>query len=187
MIQLLGQLPGGAQIGVELLDHMDREANGAGLVHQRPLHGLANPPGGVGGEAVAQFGIEFFHGADQAQVTLFDQVQESEAAIDVATGDFHHQAQVGLDHVASGFLVALLDQARVVDLFLCGEQGGKADLPKIEVGGIHDLFVGKMAGGQRFLDSLLRVLLAVFEGVFRLLEKAFLIAHITCLTAVFIG
>ena len=123
MVQLLGQLARGAQVDIEFLDHMDGEANGTGLVHDRPFDGLADPPGGVGGEAEAALGIELFHRADQAQVALFNQVQQGQATVDIAPGNFHHQAQVALDHPPPGSLITLDRQTGVVLLLVGGQQG----------------------------------------------------------------
>ena len=75
MVELLGQLPRGTQVDVELLDHVDRQADGAGLVHDRPFDGLANPPGRIGRETETALRIELFYRADQTEVALFDQVE----------------------------------------------------------------------------------------------------------------
>ena len=76
MIEFLRQLAGGAQVDVEFLDHMDRQPDGPGLIHDRTLDGLANPPGSVGRVTETAFGVEFLHRSDQAEVALFDQVQQ---------------------------------------------------------------------------------------------------------------
>ena len=61
--------------------------------------GLADPPGGVGGEFVAAAILELIHGLHQADIAFLDQVEELQAAIGVFLGDGDHQAQIGLDHL----------------------------------------------------------------------------------------
>jgi hypothetical protein len=114
VVQALGQAAGRLEVDVDLLDHVDGQADRAGLVHDRPLDGLADPPGGVGGEAEAALGVELLHRADQAEVALLDQVEQRQAAVEIAPGDLHHQAQVAHDHALAGGAVPLLGQARVV-------------------------------------------------------------------------
>ncbi len=48
MIEFLCELSRCPQVDVELFDHMDRQPDRAGLIHDRPFDGLANPPGGIG-------------------------------------------------------------------------------------------------------------------------------------------
>ncbi|MGX1252934.1 hypothetical protein RKD48_005445 [Streptomyces ambofaciens] len=73
-----------------------------GLVGQGAGHGLADPPGGVGGELVAPGVVELLDRADQPQVPLLDQVQHGQPAADVPLGHRHHEPQVGLDQAALG-------------------------------------------------------------------------------------
>lgn len=87
---------------VDQLHDVDGDADGAGLVGQGAGHGLADPPGGVGGELVAAGVVELLDGPDQAQVPLLDQVQHGQPAPDVPLGHRHHEPQVGLDQAALG-------------------------------------------------------------------------------------
>ena len=87
---------------VDRLDHVDRDADGAGLVGDGAGDGLADPPGGVGGKLVAAAVFKFFDGLHQAHVALLDQVEEGEAAVRVFLGDGNDEAQVGLHHFALG-------------------------------------------------------------------------------------
>jgi len=48
MIEFLSELTRCPQVDVELLDHMDRQPDRAGLIHDRPFDGLADPPGSIG-------------------------------------------------------------------------------------------------------------------------------------------
>jgi hypothetical protein len=79
-----------------------RDADGARLVGDGAGDGLADPPGGVGGELVAAAVFELVHRLHQADVAFLDQVEELQAAVGVLLGDGDHQAQVGLGHLALG-------------------------------------------------------------------------------------
>ena len=104
--QFLHELLLGAPQLVDDLDHVDRDADGAGLVGDAAGDGLAYPPGGVGGELVAALVFELLDALHQADVALLDQVEEGLAAVGVFLGDGDDQAQIGLDHVRLGFLRA---------------------------------------------------------------------------------
>ncbi|MNQ92787.1 hypothetical protein D3C85_1082220 [compost metagenome] len=117
MVEFLRQLPRGPQVHVQLLDHMDRQPDGPGLIHDCAFDGLANPPGRVGREAETAFRIELLHRPDQAEVALFDQVQQRQPTIDVASGDFHHQSQVAFNHAFAPGRIATLRQARKMNFF----------------------------------------------------------------------
>jgi hypothetical protein len=78
--QLLQHLALHAGELVDLLDHVHRDADGAGLVGHRPGDRLADPPGGVGRELVALGVVELLDRADQAEVALLDQVEEQHPA-----------------------------------------------------------------------------------------------------------
>jgi hypothetical protein len=80
---------------VELLDHVHWDADGPALVGDRARDGLADPPGGVRGELVAAAVVELLDRADEAERALLDEVQEREAAAQVALGDGDDEAQVG--------------------------------------------------------------------------------------------
>ena len=97
--QFLHQLARGADQLVDRFDHVHRDANGAGLIGDGAGDGLANPPGGVGGELVAAAIFELVDGLHQADVAFLNQVQELQAAVGVFLGDGNHQAQVGFDQL----------------------------------------------------------------------------------------
>ena len=84
---------------VDDLDHVHRDADGAGLVGHRAGDRLPDPPGGVRRELVALGVVELLDRADQAEVALLDQVEEEHAATGVALGQRHDEAQVGLEQV----------------------------------------------------------------------------------------
>ena len=46
------------------------------MIGNGPGNGLADPPGGVGGEFIALCIVKFVDGLDEAQIALLDQVQE---------------------------------------------------------------------------------------------------------------
>jgi len=76
------------------LDHVGRDMDGLDGVDEGALDGLLDPPRGVGGKARALRGVEAFDGADEADVSLFNQVGEGEAAVGVVFGDGDDEAQV---------------------------------------------------------------------------------------------
>jgi hypothetical protein len=100
--ELLHQLALRANQLVDRLDHVHRDADGAGLVGDGAGDGLANPPGGVGGKLVAAAPFELVHGLHQADVAFLDQVQELQAAVGVFLGDGDDQAQVRFDQLFFG-------------------------------------------------------------------------------------
>ncbi|MNH33077.1 hypothetical protein D3C79_935670 [compost metagenome] len=110
---------------------MDRQANGAGLVHDRPFDGLPDPPGGIGRETETTLRVEFLDRANQPQVALFDQVQQRKPTIHITPGDLHHQTQVALDHALAPGRIATLRKARKMNLFLWREQRRKADFIEV--------------------------------------------------------
>ncbi len=95
-----------------LLDHVDGDADGAALVGDGAADGLANPPGGIGGEAEAAGVFELVHRPHQPRVALLDQVQEAQPAVAVAFGDGDDEAEVSGDEVAAGGLVGLAQRGQ---------------------------------------------------------------------------
>ena len=96
---------------VDGLDHVHRDADGAGLIRDGARDGLADPPGGIGRELEAATEFELVHRLHQADVAFLDQVQELQAAVGVLLRNGNHQAQVGLDH----FLLGIAREAFAVD------------------------------------------------------------------------
>src|SRR5262245_10382693 len=105
-VELLCEDPACPEDAARLLCHMHRQPDRAALVGERARDRLADPPGGVGRELVAELPVELLHGADQAEVALLDEVQERDAGLRVVARDRHHQAQVRLDQPLLGELVA---------------------------------------------------------------------------------
>src|SRR5258706_1352446 len=122
--QLLHERPRGADQLVDGLDHVHRDADGAGLVGDGAGDGLADPPGGVGRELVAALVLELVHRLHEADVALLDQVQELQAAVRVLLGDGDDQAQVRLHQLLLGLL----------GLDLAGEDGVEGALQLLRRG-----------------------------------------------------
>src|SRR6185503_18226896 len=117
---------------VQLLHHVDGNADRAALVRDRPRHRLADPPGRIRRELVAAPVIELLHRADEAQRALLDQIQERQATAEVALGDRDDEAQIRLDHLLLGYEVAALDPLGQGNLALGGQQLYAADRPQVE-------------------------------------------------------
>ena len=100
--QLLEQLTGDPDHLVYGLHHMDRDADGAGLIGNGPGDSLTNPPGGVSGEFKALHIVKLLHCLNQTQIALLNQVQELHATAHIPLGDGHHQPQIGLSQPLPG-------------------------------------------------------------------------------------
>src|SRR5688572_9456313 len=108
---------GGTDRGQRVME-MDGDANGTGLVGDRPGDGLTDPPRGVRGELEALAPVELLDGADQAKVALLDEVEEVDAGrVGVATGVGHHEAEVGSEERILGLAAFPLGAAEL-DFFL---------------------------------------------------------------------
>ena len=94
------------------LDHVRRDADRLGGVHQRPLDALLDPVAGVGAEPRVHRRVEPLDRPQQAEVAFLDQVLQGQPLARVAAGDVHHQPQVGPHHLVAGLGVA--------DRDLCG-------------------------------------------------------------------
>ena len=99
--ELLQHLALHAEHLVHRLDHVHGDADRARLVGDRAGDRLADPPRRVRRELEALRVVELLDRADQAEVALLDQVEQAHAAPDVALGDRHDEAEVGLDQLAA--------------------------------------------------------------------------------------
>ena len=102
--QFLHELAAGAHELVDRLDHVHRNADGAGLIGDGAGDGLANPPSRVGGKLVAAAPLEFVDGLHQADVAFLNQVEELQAAVGIFLRDGNDQAKVGFDQFFLGLL-----------------------------------------------------------------------------------
>src|SRR5207248_1278915 len=102
--KLLHKLTAGADELVDGLDHMHRDADGAGLVRDGAGDGLTDPPGSVGREFVAAPVLELVDGFHQADVALLNEIEELETAVGVLLRDGDDEAEVSLDELTLGAL-----------------------------------------------------------------------------------
>ena len=66
---------------------VNREANGATGVGDTASNGLANPPGGVGGELETLAPVELLNRVHEAQVALLNKVEQRQTRGLVLLGD----------------------------------------------------------------------------------------------------
>src|SRR5687768_2822683 len=83
---------------------MHRNANRARLVGQGSAHGLADPPDGIGAEAIAAPMVKLVNRPHQADVPLLLEVIAAEAHADVALHDVRNQALVGAGEAVANAL-----------------------------------------------------------------------------------
>ncbi len=119
---------------VQLPDHVHRQPDGARLVHDRALDVLPDPPGGVSREAKAALRVELVERVHEAEVAFLHEVEERHAAVEIALGDVHHQAQIVLDHLLARGEIAGRRAPREVQLLPGREQAVETDLVQIELG-----------------------------------------------------
>ena len=81
----------------DLFDHVNRDANGSGVVDNIAADGLFDPPGGVGAEAKTLGRVELLDGLEQAHVAFLDQVHHANPPAAVAFGDADDEAKVKFD------------------------------------------------------------------------------------------
>ena len=99
---LLDELAADPDELVDGLDHMDGDADRAGLIGDGPGDGLADPPGGVSRKLESPAVFELVDGLHEAHVALLDEVQELQAAVAVFLGDGDDQPEVGGDELIFG-------------------------------------------------------------------------------------
>ena len=87
---------------VDRLDHVHRDADGAGLVGDGAGDRLAYPPRGVGGKLVAAPVLELVDRLHEADVAFLDEIEELQPAVGVFLGDGDDEAQVRFHHLFLG-------------------------------------------------------------------------------------
>ncbi len=102
-------------------------------VRERPGDRLADPPGRVRRELEALAVVELLGGAYEPDRPLLDQVEERQPLVPVALRDRDDEAQVRLDHLLLGTVVAALDALGELDLLGCSEQVDLADVLQEEL------------------------------------------------------
>src|SRR5262245_54828245 len=80
---------------------MHRQPDQSRLVRQRTRNALANPPGSVSTELVAQLILVFVHGAHQARIPLLNQIEKTETTTAVLLGHGNDQPEVALRKLAT--------------------------------------------------------------------------------------
>jgi hypothetical protein len=116
----------------QLIDDMHRETNGFRLIAQCAPYGLLDPPRAVSRELGALRRVITFHRLDQPDIPFADQVQQRHAVTFVIAGDLHDQAQVGLDHLLAGFLIAFTYAFGQMQFLFGTQQFGLSDLLQIK-------------------------------------------------------
>src|SRR6188472_102864 len=133
----LEALAGAIQLLLSLL-HVHRHADRRGLVGDRALAGLADPPGRVRRELEPLAVVELLDRAVQADDAVLDQVEERHPVAAVALRDRHDEPQVRVDHPLLGREVAPLDALCERDLV-----GGRQQLVAADLGQEHAERVGR--------------------------------------------
>src|SRR5262245_2934086 len=117
---------------VQLLDHVDRDPDRPRLVGDRAGDRLADPPRRVRRELEPASIVELLDGAYQPQRPLLDEIQEGEAASEVALRDGDDQPKVRLDHVLLRRHVAALDELRERHLLVGRQERDLPDLAQVQ-------------------------------------------------------
>jgi hypothetical protein len=133
--------------GDESLVDGGRQPDRAALVGDGAGDRLANPDGGVGGEAQLPAGVELLDRAHEPDRPLLHQVLEREPVLVTLEplGEVHDETQVRLDHALLGGEVAALDAAGELALLRRAQQRHARDLRE-EVGEAWDGLAGR--GGR---------------------------------------
>ena len=88
---------------------VDGDPDRLGLIADRAVDGLPDPPDGIGGELVAAAPVELLARPDQPECSFLDEVEERHAQTAVTLGDGDDEPQVGLDHPPLRHRVSPLD------------------------------------------------------------------------------
>ena len=127
----------------EVRGAVERHAHRAPLPRERGEDRLADPPHGVGDELHALIGIELARGGEQPDVPLPDEIDERESAVLVLLRDRDDEAEVALDELLEGILIARADLTRKVELRRPLEEGIGGDLVEVLVEDVALGLVGR--------------------------------------------
>ncbi len=94
--EFLHELPAGASLLVDRLDHVHRYADSTRLIGDGASDALSNPPGRVGGELVTAAPLELIRALHEADIALLNQIEELHAAVRVFFGDGDDEAEICL-------------------------------------------------------------------------------------------
>ena len=139
------------QHGIEFLDHVHGQADGARLIHDGAFDALTDPPGCVCREAKTALRIKFFQRVDQSQVAFLDQVEQLQAPAAVVLGDTHDQAQIVLDHLLARGEISLPHQACVAHFLLGAQKRVLTDVVEIELGDVVENVGRDIVFGSGFI------------------------------------
>jgi len=122
-----------------------RDAHDAALLGQRLQDGLPDPPHGVGDELDPLGLVELPRRADEADVSLVDEVGQRHALVLVLLGHRHHEAQVAAHQRFQRVAVAFADSPREPRFLVAVDQRIRADLAQVLVQRLG--FGGDLLGG----------------------------------------
>src|SRR5215469_10423107 len=88
---------------IDNLDHVNGHPDGARLVGDGASDGLANPPGGVGGELITAAPVELVGAFHEPEITFLDQIEKLQPMMGVFLGYGDHQSKVGFGQFFLGF------------------------------------------------------------------------------------
>jgi len=74
---------------------VNRQADGPGLVRERPHDGLTDPPGRVGREPRAPVAVELFDRAQKPDVAFSIRSSSGRRGSDTGGGDLHDESEIG--------------------------------------------------------------------------------------------
>ena len=126
---------------------------------------LTDPPRRVRRELVALAVVELLDRADETERAFLDQIEEGEAAAEVALRNRDDEAEVRLGHLRLRRHVAALDPLGEADLLICGEERHLADLPEVEAEAVERWLDGEVELRRSWELVFLRLRLLVRRGL----------------------
>src|SRR5438270_10559315 len=124
---------------------MDRQTNRLGLVRERALDRLFDPPGGVSTERATFRRVETLDCFHQADVSFRDQIEQRQSKIGIIVRNLDYEPQVGADHERTGLPIAFFDLGGELNLLLRGQKGDLPDLAQVNLYSSIAIFSGHIA------------------------------------------